>query len=149
MTEQASAQESANLHNSKDPIEAVRYPDLYIKRSDQKIQIYTTVRKEFQERYYLLKITKVYNYLGDVSDLTKDTIESVLIEQMHKEAYFTIILNKLTPEALALNALHNKPLYELDPNQITETERVQQLYFNLSKSYQNHRNNDHNENHYQ
>lgn len=84
----------------------------------------TTLRKKYRGKWYLWTFLES-RFLKDSNLLIENEITSVK-EKLHKQVYFALVCGEIN---LKLNMIANdKPVFVIDPDQKTETERLVKQY---------------------
>jgi hypothetical protein len=98
------------------------YPQIHVEVGPLTIALYTTLRKEHEGKWYLWRFIKTCPVRIGHEKLIRD-----LSDKLHVEVYNSIVLGKISTELKY--AENNKPVFELDPIQESETERLTKLMF--------------------
>ncbi len=103
------------------------YPEIDVKFSKTVIELNTNLRKEHEGEWYLWKFKRVYeiDLSDDYGSVGRLLETDNLIIDLHKEVYSSIILGKVINN---LVDIHGIPIFEKDPDQTSEEDRLLKQY---------------------
>lgn len=95
------------------------YPEIEVVEIGNQLKISTTLRKEYEGKWYLWNFIRML-----LKERDCEGIKTKEIASLHKEVYYILICGHVAPQLVDYKG---EPLFKEDPNQKPETERIKEL----------------------